>query len=200
MDILIPNNELEGFNVSLKLINVLDRNALLEVINDGSLWEIRETKVPKPDELEEFIHTALLSFRRNQEVPFVITEKGSNTVVGSTRLMNIQHNHRRLEVGYTFIAKSWQRTFVNLQTKYLLLEFAFESLLMQRVEFFTDVDNVSSQKALERVGAVREGILRRHMILREGKVRSSAVYSIIIDEWPKLKIYLNNKIMAGSSQ
>jgi RimJ/RimL family protein N-acetyltransferase len=120
-------------------------------------------------------------------LPFVIVETAKNKVVGSTRYLNIKPQHRSLEIGWTWLGHEWQRTGVNTQAKSLLLTHAFERLGCIRVEFKTDARNLRSQRALERIGATREGVLRNHMIVQGGHYRDSVYFSVIGSEWAEVK-------------
>ncbi len=120
-------------------------------------------------------------------LPFAILETHKNKVVGSTRYLNIRPQHRSLEIGWTWLGHEWQRTGVNTQVKTLLLTHAFERLGCIRVEFKTDARNLRSQRALERIGATREGVLRQHMIVQGGHYRDSVYFSVIDCEWPEVK-------------
>ena len=121
------------------------------------------------------------------QVPFAIVETGKGRVVGSTRYLNIRPEHRSLEIGYTWLGQEWQRTALNTQAKLLLLSHAFESLGCVRVEFKTDARNERSQRALERIGARREGELRNHMIVQSNYLRDSVYFSVIESEWLEVK-------------
>jgi RimJ/RimL family protein N-acetyltransferase len=120
-------------------------------------------------------------------LPFVVLETAKNRVVGSTRYLNIRPQHRSLEIGWTWLGNEWQRTGVNTLCKALLLTHAFERLGCIRVEFKTDARNLQSQRALERIGATREGVMRQHMIVQGGHYRDSVVFSVIDREWPEVK-------------
>jgi RimJ/RimL family protein N-acetyltransferase len=124
------------------------------------------------------------------QLPFAIVETGKGRVVGSTRYLAIRPQHRSLEIGWTWLGSEWQRTAVNTRVKSLLLTHAFERLGCVRVEFKTDLRNTRSQAALERIGATREGVLRRHMIVQNNHVRDSVYYSVISDEWPQVRAHL----------
>lgn len=124
------------------------------------------------------------------QLPFAIVETGKGRVVGSTRYLAIRAQHRSLEIGWTWLGSEWQRTAVNTRAKNLLLTHAFERLGCVRVEFKTDLRNTRSQAALERIGATREGVLRRHMIVQNNHVRDSVYYSVISDEWPQVRAHL----------
>ena len=124
------------------------------------------------------------------QLPFAIVEPGKGKPIGSTRYLNIRPAHRSLEIGWTWLGSDWQRTPVNTQAKRLLLAHAFERLGCQRVEFKTDLRNTRSQSALERIGATREGVLRRHMIVQNDHARDSVYFSVIREEWPQVKDHL----------
>lgn len=119
--------------------------------------------------------------------PFAIVETGQGRVVGSTRYLNIRPEHRGVEIGWTWLGREWQRTAINTEAKLLLMTHAFEQLRCIRVEFKTDARNERSQRALERIGAQREGVLRSHMVVQGGYLRDSVYYSVIVSEWPRLK-------------
>lgn len=121
------------------------------------------------------------------QLPFAIVETGKGKVVGSTRYLNIRQEHRSLEIGWTWLGQDWQRTGINTQVKLLLLAHAFERLGCVRVEFKTDIRNMRSQRALERMGATREGVLRNHMIVQGDYVRDSVYFSVIERDWPQVK-------------
>jgi RimJ/RimL family protein N-acetyltransferase len=121
------------------------------------------------------------------QLPFAIVESGKNKVVGSTRYLNIRSEHRSLEIGWTWLGQEWQRTGINTQVKLLLLSHAFERLGCVRVEFKTDERNARSQRALERIGATREGVLRNHMIVQGDYIRDSVYFSVIDQDWPQVK-------------
>jgi RimJ/RimL family protein N-acetyltransferase len=121
------------------------------------------------------------------QLPFAIVESGKNKVVGSTRYLNIRLEHRSLEIGWTWLGQEWQRTGINTQVKLLLLSHAFERLGCVRVEFKTDERNARSQRALERIGATREGVLRNHMIVQGDYIRDSVYFSVIEQDWPQVK-------------
>ncbi len=124
---------------------------------------------------------------RPDHVPYVIVETGKNMVVGSTRYLNIRPEHRSVEIGWTWLGRDWQRTGVNTEVKLLLLSHALERLGCLRVEFKTDARNLRSQRALERIGATREGVLRKHMIVQGDYARDSVFFSVIDSDWPGVK-------------
>lgn len=123
-------------------------------------------------------------------VPFITIDKASNTIVGTTRYLNIDYENHRLEIGHTWIAKSWRKTYVNTEAKFLMLQYAFEKLGCIAVEIRTDVLNTVSRKAIQRLGAKQDGILRHHKIMRDGRIRDTVCYSIIKPEWEQTKANL----------
>lgn len=127
---------------------------------------------------------------RADQCPFAIIENGKQRVAGSTRYLNIRPEHRSLEIGWTWLGQDWQRTGVNTEAKLLLMTFAFERLGCNRIEFKTDARNLRSQDALERIGAIREGVLRQHMIVQGGHLRDSVYFSIVAPEWQAVKARL----------
>lgn len=184
----ISSLTLKGENVWLEPLQASHCDALYAVARDGELYRTDLTTVPSSlVETEHYIHEAISGREREVYLPFVIVQMPHGRIVGTTRYREINHRHRRLEIGSTWLAKSVQRTVINSEAKLVLLEHAFEQLGCLRVEFLTDVLNQQSRKALERLGASFEGILRMHMIMPTGRSRDSACYSIVEREWPLLK-------------
>jgi RimJ/RimL family protein N-acetyltransferase len=146
------------------------------------------------DDMRRYIETALKWQAEGTALPFATIEKGSGKAVGSTRYANIERTHRRLEIGWTWITPSWQRTAVNTEAKYLMLRHAFETLGCIRVELKTNSLNRKSRDAMLRIGAKEEGILRNHMINPDGSIRHTAYYSVIDSEWPEVKKRLEEKL------
>lgn len=163
---------------------------LADAIADGDLSQLFLTIVPAPERLEAFYEKALADHKAGLGLTYAIVCLQDNTVIGSTRFMRAVPEHRRVEIGFTFIAQRFQRTGVNTACKYLLLRHAFESLGCLRVEFLTDRLNRRSRNAIERIGAKYEGLLRKHMQMRDGRIRDSVIYSIICDEWAGIKQHL----------
>ncbi len=144
--------------------------------------------------MRKYIETSLELQSRGVALPFATIERATGKVVGSTRFANIERDHRRLEIGWTWIARPWQRTPINTEAKYLMLRHAFETLSCIRVEFKTDSLNNQSQVALERIGAKQEGVFRNHMITSSGRIRHSVYSSITDSEWPLVKASLVEKL------
>jgi RimJ/RimL family protein N-acetyltransferase len=167
---------------------------LADAASDGELWNLWYTSVPKPDLVESYIERALAAQAAGNELPFVIRLERTGRLVGTTRYMHIVEEHKRLEIGSTWIAKSCQGTVVNPAAKLLLLEHAFDRLAMNRVEFLTHAKNAQSRAALLKLGAVQEGVLRHHRILPDGSLRDSVVFSILAAEWPAARRSLETRI------
>ena len=154
---------------------------------DGKLWEHFFTSVPAPDQTEAWHATAKEGEKNGNMLPFTVLAQGSDTILGSTRYCNIDCANLRLEIGYTWYAKSVQRTGINTECKLMLLSHAFEILGCNVVEFRTDWLNKKSQAAITRLGAKQDGILRSHMVSNDGRVRDTVVFSVLKHEWPGVK-------------
>lgn len=185
---------LEGTRVRLEPLEP-GRHAigLAAAIGDGELWTLPVTNVPHPDQLGAFFDAAEAAFQQQRELAFATIDKASGAIAGSTRFRCIERAHRRVEIGFTFIGRAWQRTHINTEAKYLMLEHAFERWGCQRVELLTDVLNAPSRAAIARLGATQEGVLRSHMLMRGGRIRDSVLFSIIATEWPAVKAALAEK-------
>ena len=171
---------------------------MCEVGLDQDLWRLTTTLVSTPADMHTYIEAALTAQAAGSALPFTTVEKTSGKIVGSSRYGNIDPANRRLEIGWTWVAPRWQRTAVNTEAKYLMLEHAFEALGCIRVEFKTDSLNDRSRKALLRIGAKEEGIFRNHMITYSGRIRHSVYFSIIASEWPEVKVRLEEKLARWS--
>ncbi|MXQ09871.1 GNAT family N-acetyltransferase [Microvirga makkahensis] len=178
----------------LRPLSLDDVPALGEAASDGTLWEKKTTTVPRPEGFAEYVRMALEHQAAGLALPFATMVRDGDRLVGSTRYMNIDAANHRVEIGTTWIAKSWQRTFVNTHAKFLMLRHAFEVLGCNAVEIRTHSRNDQSRAAIERLGAKLDGILRRHMIMPDGHIRDTAVYSIIAEEWPAAKAGLERRL------
>jgi RimJ/RimL family protein N-acetyltransferase len=185
---------LEGQHVRLEPLSQAHEESLIAAAVDGELWNSTVTTVPSRATMAAYLASALDAQDQGRELPFVIIRKPSGQVVGSTRFCCIERDHRRVEIGYTWLAANAQRTGVNTEAKLLLLTHAFERLRCIRVEFITDVLNEQSRTAILRLGAKQEGVLRNHMIMPNGRLRDSVCFSIIESEWPEVKTRLESKI------
>jgi RimJ/RimL family protein N-acetyltransferase len=180
--------------LTLRPLSLADVPALGGAAGDGELWEKKTTTVPRPEGFEAYVQKALELQASGLALPFATVVNDGNRVVGSTRYMNVDAANHRVEIGTTWIAKSWQRTFVNTHAKFLMLRHAFEGLDCLAVEIRTHARNDQSRAAIERLGAKLDGILRQHMIMPDGHVRDTAVYSIVREEWPTVKASLERKM------
>jgi len=185
---------LQGRIARLEPLTPDHHDGLCEAIVDGQLWELFVTRVPCSENIGKFIQQAAVDFEAGTSLAFAIVDAQSDKVVGSTRFMKANPANKRLEIGYTFIAASHQKSGINTESKLLMLTHAFEHLAVNRVEFLTDYLNFKSRKAILGLGAKEEGILRNHMVMPDGRVRDSALYSIIANEWAGVKQNLQNKL------
>lgn len=178
---------LEGRRAQLVPMTMEHHAALCAVGLDADLWRWTTEPVVTPGDMRRYIQAALDCQAAGTALPYVTVERETATVVGSTRFANIDRANRRLEIGWTWVAVPWQRSFINTEAKYLMLRHAFEVMKCIRVEFKTDSLNRRSRAALLRIGAKEEGILRNHMITSTGRYRHSVYYSIIDSEWPDVR-------------
>jgi RimJ/RimL family protein N-acetyltransferase len=164
------------------------------VAADPDIWRWIFPPGITAEQLRDFIELAVAWQKAGTALPFATVDKASGKPVGSTRFANIERAHRRMEIGWTWIAPPWQRTAVNTEAKYLMLRHAFETLGCIRVELKTDSLNERSRKAIARVGAKEEGTFRNHMIVANGRYRHTVYFSIIDSEWPAVKAGLEEKL------
>jgi RimJ/RimL family protein N-acetyltransferase len=185
---------LETPQVRLEPMTLAHVAGLEEAARDGELWNLRITSVPAPGETEKYVQTALKGRDDGHMLPFVVRDIASGRVIGSTRYHDIVPAIERVEIGYTWYGKSWQRTHVNTTCKLLLLTHAFEALGARLVGWRTDNYNFASQKAIERLGAKKDGVLRHHAMRRDGTVRDTVMYSLTAGEWPEVKAHLHYQL------
>ena len=193
-EMIVTRVTLEGKHVQLEPLLAAHHAALTEIGLDEDLWRWIPVPVRTPEEMSAYIEAALAEEARGVSLPFTIVEKNSGTPVGCTRYGNIDRVHRRVEIGWTWVAKPWQRTAVNTEAKYLLLRHAFETLGCIRVELKTDSLNEKSRAAILRIGARQEGIFRNHMITASGRIRHTVYFSIVDSEWPAVKARLEQRL------
>jgi RimJ/RimL family protein N-acetyltransferase len=191
---------LEGQHVLLEPLSMKHLSGLAEVGLDEDLWKWIPTPVRTVDEMRVYVQTALDEQARGVSLPFATMEKATGRVIGSTRFANIERTHRRVEIGWTWVARPWQRTAVNTEAKLLLLTHAFEALGCMRVELKTDSLNERSRAAILRIGAKEEGIFRNHMITASGRIRHSVYFSILDSEWPAVKTHLLSRLNSSASE
>lgn len=194
---------LQGREVALEPLRPDHADALRAVAADGELWRLWYTTVPRAEDTEAYIATALALAAQGSATPLVVRRLDRDgrpaEVVGCTRYMNIDAKNRRCEIGSTFYAKSVQRSAVNTETKLLLLTHAFETLGAIAVEFRTHYMNQASRAAIARLGAKQDGILRNHQIMPDGSYRDTVVFSIVAAEWPAVRNNLRFKLAARSA-
>jgi N-acetyltransferase len=181
---------LDGHGVRLEPLALAHRDGLAAATADGRLWELWFTVVPAPEEIEKYITDALVGQQAGKMLPWAVRELSSGAIVGSTRYHDIVPEIDRVEIGYTWYGASWQRSRVNTACKLLLLSHAFETLGCEVVGLRTDNFNFASQKAIERLGAKKDGVIRHHLPRRDGTARDSVMYSILRSEWRDVKRHL----------
>ncbi|HEY3520781.1 MAG TPA: GNAT family protein [Rhodanobacteraceae bacterium] len=189
---------LQDEHVALEPLSLDHVDALERAAADGELWKLWFTSVPAPGGMRAYVETALAAQAGGNALPFAVRDKRDGTIVGSTRFFDFEPKLPRVEIGYTWYAGSRQRSCVNSACKHLLLAHAFEVLNCVAVQFSTDRYNHASQRAIERLGALRDGILRAHRLRVDGSVRDSVVYSIVAAEWPDVRRLLDFKLMRSA--
>ncbi len=191
---------LPGRHVELTPLLREHADALAEAVRDGELWRLWYTAIPSPEAMEAEINRRLSLQAAGSMLPFTVLDGPGGRPVGMTTYMNIETAGPRLEIGSTWYAARVQRTLLNTEAKLLLLAHAFDRLGCLAVEFRTHFLNHQSRRAIERLGARLDGILRQHMIMPDGHIRDTAVYSITRDEWPRVKEGLEKRIAEGSAK
>ena len=161
---------------------------------DEDLWRWTVNDVRTTEDLQLYFEIALREQASGVSLPFATIEKSFNKAVGSTRFGSISVENSRVEIGWTWIGRNWQRTFVNTEAKFLMLKHAFEAWNCNRVELKTDLLNLRSRAAILRLGATEEGTLRKHTITQTGRIRDTVYFSIVKDEWPQVKVNLKAKL------
>ncbi|MED3804277.1 GNAT family protein [Lysinibacillus xylanilyticus] len=191
---------LENEVVLLKPLEHEDMQGLLGAASYPEIWSHMSTTIEKMADVNNFVDNALETKREKTEFPFVVVDKKSGQIIGSTRFMDIDETHKRLEIGTTWITPAFWRTAINTNCKYLLLQYCFEVLNLQRVQIKTDHENLRSQKAIERLGATKEGVLRNHMVRKDGTIRHTVMYSITQQEWPQVKNHLQQLLIDATEK
>jgi N-acetyltransferase len=185
---------LKGQHVRLEPLSLDHHAGLSEVGLAEELWLWIPQPVRTPEDMREYIATALRSQEEGSALPFATIERATGKVIGSTRYGNIDRVNHRVEIGWTWLGPAWQRTTANTEAKFLMLRHAFETLGCMRVELKTDSMNEKSRNAILRIGAKEEGIFRNHMVTSTGRIRHSVYFSIIDSEWPNVKLRLEEKL------
>ena len=185
---------LEGFGVRLEPLIDEHRDELAAAAADGKLWELWFTAVPEPGQMDEYIRKALAGHQDGHMLPWAVRELTTGQVIGSTRYHDIAPTIDRVEIGYTWYARRWQRSHVNTACKLLLLRHAFDALGCKVVGLRTDIFNLASQRAIEALGAKKDGVIRHHAPRRDGTARDTVFYSILAGEWPDVKRHLELRL------
>jgi len=185
---------LEGRHVRLVPLTPEHVPALWEAGNDPDIWRWTLNRPASEDDMRRYVEAALAKRAAGGAFPFATLEAGTGRVIGSTRYHNWEPPHPRVEIGYTWISRPWRRTPVNTEAKYLMLRHAFETLGLARVELRTDALNARSRAAIARIGGIEEGTLRRHMLNDAGRIRDTVYFSILDDEWPQVKLRLEEML------
>jgi len=186
-----------GDHVSLRPLVPEDRDAIVAAASDGKLWELFYTVVPGPETVDAWLAGAFRDQSHGRALPFAVLDR-AGTLIGSTRYLRMSPENRRLEIGSTFYAARTQRTPVNTETKLLLLRHAFEAMDCVCVQIRTDFLNRQSQRAIERLGAKKDGVIRGHRIMADGRVRDMVVYSILAHEWGGVRSNLEMMLSRGA--
>ena len=186
---------LRGKHAILEPLSQERHDELVEAVRDGELWKLWYTSIPAPERMRAEIDRRLELQRRGSMLPFVVVEPATGRAAGMTTYMDIDAANRRVEIGHTWYRRKVQRTALNTECKLLLLAHAFEKLDCIAVEFRTHFFNHQSRRAIERLGAKLDGVLRNHRIQADGTLRDTASYSIIASEWPTVKSHLTYQLM-----
>ena len=182
---------LSSNGITLKPLTLSHATDLAEACQDGELWKINETSVPEPDKVIDYINTATSMADRQA---FVVIDESNAKAIGSTSFHDVSPFAKRLEIGYTWYAKSYWRTHVNTTCKLILLTYIFETLEYQTVGWRTDIGNYRSQQAIERLGAKKDGVIRGNRVRRDGVISDTVMYSLIKSEWLPVKLALTKKL------
>jgi N-acetyltransferase len=185
---------LEGHGVRLEPLAPAHADDLRTAVADGRLWELWFTAVPEPDLVDAYIATGLAGQAAGHMLPWAVRELGTGTIIGSTRYHDIVAEIDRVEIGYTWYARRWQRTHVNTACKILLFTHAFDAIGCKVVGLRTDNFNFASQWAIEALGAKRDGVIRHYQARRDGTPRDSVMYSVLVSEWPGVREHLELRL------
>jgi RimJ/RimL family protein N-acetyltransferase len=190
---------LEGHGVRLEPLSGEHEKGLVAAAKDGKLWELWFTSVPEPEKTQAYIDAALAGLKAGQMLPWAVIEAKTGTIIGSTRYHDIIAEADRVEIGYTWYAKRWQRSHVNTVCKLLLFSHGFETLGCKVVGLRTDNFNFASQRAIEALGAKKDGVIRHHWPRRDGTIRDTVMYSVLAAEWPDVKHHLEFRLKRNES-
>ena len=185
---------LEGHGIRLEPLTREHEKGLIEAAKDGKLWELFFTSVPEPENAKKYLEDALKGQERGDMLPWAVRDLKSNAIVGTTRYHDIIAAADRVEIGYTWYAQRCQRTHVNTTCKLLLFEYGFEKLNCKVIGLRTDNFNFRSQRAIEALGAKKDGVIRHHWPRRDGSIRDTVMYSVLANEWPDVKRHLQFRL------
>ncbi|HYO79860.1 MAG TPA: GNAT family protein [Bryobacteraceae bacterium] len=185
---------LEGHHVRLVPLESSHASGLWEAGQDPEVWRFTTSRISSEADMAAYVATALDEQTRGLSIPFSTIAKASGAIAGTTRFANIVREHKRVEIGWTFVGPAWQRTAINTEAKYLMLTHAFNVWGCNRVELKTNALNVRSREAMLRIGCTEEGTLRRHMINPDGTTRDTVYFSIIAEEWPEKRARLEQML------
>jgi RimJ/RimL family protein N-acetyltransferase len=185
---------IEGRHVRLEPLSIEHLPGLVAIGLEPALWRWTLNRIRTPDDMRRYVENALAEASTGISRPFATVWQATGEVIGSTRFGNIALEHRRVEIGWTWLAPRWQRSAANTEAKLLMLTYEFETLGCHRVELKTNALNAASRQAILRLGATEEGIFRRHMIAEDGTPRDTVYYSILADEWPAVRRRLEEKL------
>ena len=190
---------LEGYGVRLEPLSPEHATGIARAVEDGRLWELWFTAVPEPGAVDRYIEDALAAQTAGHMLPWAVRELQTGDIIGSTRYHDVVPAAQRVEIGYTWYAQRWQRSHINPACKLLLLTHAFDKAGCKVVGFRTDNFNFRSQRAIEALGAHKDGVIRHHQVRRDGTVRDSFMYSIMATEWPDVRRHLELRVARATS-
>lgn len=191
---ILKFQQLQNDVVTLRPIATTDAEAIFQAGNDARIWTYLSATLVTKEAVDAYIEQAIVAREAGTSFTFVIIDNATNTLVGSTSFLAISEAHQHVEIGSTWLTPSVWRTNINTNCKYELLRYCFEELKLHRVQIKTDGNNEQSQRAIERLGATKEGILRQHMVRKDGTVRDTVMYSVIAEQWPNVKQHLQAKL------
>lgn len=190
---------LQGHGLRLEPLGLQHEPGLRAAAADGELWNLRVTSVPRPEDTAAYIAQALDMQTRGERLPWAVVDANIGRVLGCTSYHDLIPAVRRVEIGWTWYARSVQRSHVNTAAKLLLMEHAFETLNCSVVGWRTDILNLASQRAIERLGARKDGVLRSHALRRDASIRDTVMYSLLAAEWPAVRDRLRARLQAGAT-
>lgn len=191
MEEIIVENDI----VKLRPVQMSDIEAIANAANDERIWEHMSVTLLTLEAVENYIENAIKEREKGISYMFVVIEKKTDNIVGCTSFLDISFPHKRLEIGATWYNPTVWRSAINTNCKFLLFQYCFEVLNLNRIQIKTGHENYRSQKAIERIGAIKEGVLRNHMIRKEGTIRHTIMYSVIVEDWEKLKTRFINGLL-----